>query len=418
MVGETSLAQEKASLSLQVHTREAASSQDVASVRLLWTGIGFAALMLMGLSACALAPLASPASAKPSRDALAAAALLSQDDAFIPGVAPAIRRPEARHGHSLSSRRPASLLAHSPSRHSSFLPRSVRGTDSSSRKAGTRMTAAEEEADDADFQTLVAQLTPTHELPKLRATYRAIEQQMNTAVRKGDFAAATVFRSEYTDLRYQDPAPLATEVRQELLEATETGDKAAAAKYEEQLTTLKRYLPEYRLNGKWTTPTAEAAGNLKTALPDTPEYQQPEISIVLAYLGDKLTAKSGGKPFFQVDVSETQVDVSETQKLKGIVHDGQTYVEYFGGTGYIDGSLMPGSLMTGKLYLLPDGAFAFQFKGKKDGGEKVLQLAGGGGGAVVGGQMAGQGRAKGGGGKGDDGRGGGGGELVLVFTRS
>jgi len=87
MLSQTSSPQEMASLSLQVPVDQAASPQNVASQRsagFLWTGLGFAFLMLLGLSACALAPLASQSSAKSSQDAAAVAVISSQDDAFVP----------------------------------------------------------------------------------------------------------------------------------------------------------------------------------------------------------------------------------------------------------------------------------------------------------------------------------------------
>jgi hypothetical protein len=72
MLGQTSLPDEKMSLHLQVETDQAAWPQDVASrksTRVLWTGLGLATLMLIGVSACALPLLASHASADPSRHA-------------------------------------------------------------------------------------------------------------------------------------------------------------------------------------------------------------------------------------------------------------------------------------------------------------------------------------------------------------
>lgn len=69
MLGQTSLLDEKASLPVQFEIDQAASSKDVASrksTRVLWTGLGFAALMLIGVSARATHPLSSHASAEPS----------------------------------------------------------------------------------------------------------------------------------------------------------------------------------------------------------------------------------------------------------------------------------------------------------------------------------------------------------------
>lgn len=69
MLRETSLPRESRSLPLQVGTDQAVLSGDVVSgrsTRFLWTGSGFAALMLMGVSACAILPLAPQTSAKSS----------------------------------------------------------------------------------------------------------------------------------------------------------------------------------------------------------------------------------------------------------------------------------------------------------------------------------------------------------------
>lgn len=69
MFAQTSLPNENASLSLQVEADQPVLSQDVASgrgTRFLWTGFGFGVLVLIGL-ACALVPISSHDSAKPSR---------------------------------------------------------------------------------------------------------------------------------------------------------------------------------------------------------------------------------------------------------------------------------------------------------------------------------------------------------------
>jgi len=69
MFAQTSLPNENASLPLQVEADQPVLSQDVASgrgTRFLWTGFGFGVLVLIGL-ACALVPISSHDSAKPSR---------------------------------------------------------------------------------------------------------------------------------------------------------------------------------------------------------------------------------------------------------------------------------------------------------------------------------------------------------------
>lgn len=70
MTGQTSLSDENPSFPLQVEAHQTASSQDVAperSFRFLWTGLGFAGLILVGVSACVFLPLAPNVSSGSSR---------------------------------------------------------------------------------------------------------------------------------------------------------------------------------------------------------------------------------------------------------------------------------------------------------------------------------------------------------------
>lgn len=70
MLGQTSLLDEKTLLPLQVEADQAAVPQDVSSwrsARFLWTGLGLASLLLIGIFACALHPLASHAFVEPAR---------------------------------------------------------------------------------------------------------------------------------------------------------------------------------------------------------------------------------------------------------------------------------------------------------------------------------------------------------------
>jgi elongation factor G len=81
MTGQTSFPDENPSFPLQVETDQTASSQDVASqkhIRFLWTGLGFAGLMLIGVSACVFLPLAPNASSESSR--------LDSEAAFVPSI--------------------------------------------------------------------------------------------------------------------------------------------------------------------------------------------------------------------------------------------------------------------------------------------------------------------------------------------
>jgi len=70
MLGQSSLPNEKSSWNLQLQTHQAALCQDVTPhrrTRLLWTGFGFAVLVLIAVSLCATFPLASLVSAKASQ---------------------------------------------------------------------------------------------------------------------------------------------------------------------------------------------------------------------------------------------------------------------------------------------------------------------------------------------------------------
>lgn len=92
---------EKPSLPLEFETDQTAFSQDVVSqrnTRLIWAGFGFAALMLIGVSACELVPLASYASTNPSRFSTAAY------KPSLPALSPGGIRPAM---HPASFRRPA-----------------------------------------------------------------------------------------------------------------------------------------------------------------------------------------------------------------------------------------------------------------------------------------------------------------------
>jgi len=89
MIGQTPLP--CASLPLQVETEQAIAP--VRSTRFLWAGLGFAVVMLTGVSACLLLPIA-----KPSR--------LIPELAFIPGVP--LLHPGSARAHS-ASLRPAAL---------------------------------------------------------------------------------------------------------------------------------------------------------------------------------------------------------------------------------------------------------------------------------------------------------------------
>jgi len=100
MLGQAPFPSESASLSLQAETDHAAValSQNVLtwrSTRFLWKGIGLAALMLIGVSACAFLPLASRAPAKPSH-LLPEVAFMPSGPGLRPGIGSSAARPVVR----------------------------------------------------------------------------------------------------------------------------------------------------------------------------------------------------------------------------------------------------------------------------------------------------------------------------------
>lgn len=437
-----------ATLPLRAKAREGLLSQNVASgrnARLLWTAFGFACLMLIGVSACLLLPFASHAPTKTALLVPAAAAMAGGDLTFNPplpvlnagsgrkhslGLRP--RHPPSRtHRHNFATRGPATWRARQVAGHSGSGPDKVRSIDTdlwvpSMRSLWQRMTANSKGGDD-DFQTVLSRLAPAKELPKLRDAYRHLEQQMNDAAEKGEYAKAIRYRNMFRVLRSEDPAPLAKATRQAMWQAAETDDFEAAAKYRDQLKNLRSFLPEYLLEGTWIG-----------TVPDQEGQEGGQVRVELAYNGNSVSASQNGvegilnadpsdgsvlplltafkttKMLFEADVSEPKKDPT------GIVSNGTTCVEYFEGTGHLDGDIT----IPGKLYLIADGVIGFSFEPGDNGGDKELAFAGGGGGAaVIGGEsnMAAAG-AKGGRGEGDgdgegDGGGEGGGSLFVVFKR-
>lgn len=376
MLGQTSLPDEKTSHAWQVGIEQAAVSQDAASpksIRFLWTSLGFTTLMLVGVScmqkvAHATARSHSLAELEQSQLNVQAPVFMSVagQAAFVPGGGVPIQHPGAGQNSALS---PAMLHAHSPAApagHRSFLPARVRGIDSDSRTSGLRM-AASGAGGDGDFQTALSQLAPIEELPKLRDSYRELEQQMNIAVKLDDFDSAVRYRNEMQELRAKDPVFLAKETRQAMWRAAKTGDFAGAAKQREHFRALKKYLPEYKLGGRWLGRVRN--WDEKYAIPE-----KGRVDIDLVYDGDRLIAlQSGlakmGENLFEANVGDVQDNPHNT-----IVHNGKSYATYFEGTGHIEGDAIPG-----KLYLLADGNLGFSFDAKAgdDGDGKQLAVAGG-----------------------------------------
>jgi hypothetical protein len=261
---------------------------------------------------------------------------------------------------------------------------------------------------DGDFQTALSQLAPIEELPKLRDSYRELEQQMNIAVKLDDFDSAVRYRNEMQELRAKDPVFLAKETRQAMWRAAKTDDFAGAAKQREHFRALKKYLPEYKLGGRWL-------GRVRNW---DEKYAMPEngrVNIDLAYNMDTLMAFQSDRAKFGEILFEAKVGDVKYNPHNTIVHDGKSYATYFEGTGRIEGDAIPG-----KLYLMADGNLGFSFDAKAGDDGDGKQLAGAGGkydplAAVAGGDGTGATAANVGKGPEDDGLRN---KLFVVFDRS
>lgn len=126
MSGQASLPGEKMTLPLRVQTDASDFSQDVASrssTRSLWTGLGFAVLMLIGVSACSLHPLASHASANHS--SFVPEAAFHSMPALGPGVSHPAMNPASDRAR-LKAFRAAVVPGHRPSRMANQMSQKLR----------------------------------------------------------------------------------------------------------------------------------------------------------------------------------------------------------------------------------------------------------------------------------------------------
>lgn len=378
---------------LQVEeTHRAARSRDDGPYRLrmisFLQGMGLAALMLIGVAATGSpkATHTTPTSFlssewKRSQSNARASGLIpmaGQASFFSAGGLPVLARSEAGHGQNLALRPAIEPSQGSTGQRSVVLDR-VRTIDSSFRVPGLHMTASGDNditRDDdfqtalsnfrncgGDTQTVLSRFSPIDELPTVRDAYRDLERQMNVAVKLDDFSSAIRYRNEMQDLRCKDPATYAKEARQAMWEAAKANNFAVAAKYKDQLKTLREYLPEYKLAGKWLGRVRNWDERYMDAIPE-----QGRINVDLVYKNDSLIAvqlgsKDGELPsgawawLFEADVSEPKMNSQGT-----IVPDGKIYAEHFEGKGNIQGDAIPG-----KLYLMDDGGLGFSFEDRAGG---------------------------------------------------
>lgn len=162
MLRQSSLADEKLSLHLQVKRDEGASPQDATSqrrTRLMWTGFGFGVLMLIGCSACAILPRASNASARASHFAPTLAFAPALPGAFLP-----TRHARSVGDHAIHIRRaalPAVGQMHKASSSSPVVSRNAAPDDSNAADEEELVWGREDDSNAADKVELVP-LVPGH----------------------------------------------------------------------------------------------------------------------------------------------------------------------------------------------------------------------------------------------------------------
>lgn len=178
MLGQTCVRSEKTSLALQVETDKADASQDGRNRRFLLTGLGFAALSLIGLAACALHPLASHASVRPTG--------LDPSVAFIPSL------PALAPGGLRPAQLPARVSARPTSFRPAMLPRMSQHDQSSSGGFRTGELLARGRSRPANFGPARAAVPPTmrQQDPSSRGSFRTGELPAKGFSRPANFGPA------------------------------------------------------------------------------------------------------------------------------------------------------------------------------------------------------------------------------------
>jgi len=387
MLAHTSLPSELPPLTFQVEAEQAALHQMAASqrsTRFLWSGLGFAVLMLIGFPAYAPLPIASHASAKSAR--------LPPELAFIPSV------PALGYGALHSAKQAGSLLSavvkqrhQIPSTHMS--------------EAVGPSKAPNGGSDDDHFQFALSRLAPTEELPDLYRKMRVLDIIIDDAIHEEDYKQAEQFRTNKLVLTSQDPVHLFHSLRSSMWAAAKDGRFGEANKIEAQMHSVRKLLPQYQLGGRWMgTHPDQSDGTYRFA-------------VQIEYDGDTLIASHlHGEVVFKADIKE-----SKSKGCRSMIN-GQSYMKCFQGVGRVDegqgivpGVNIPGSvpgMLYGMLYLLDDGGIAFKWSGGGDTG--ALEPAGGLPELVLSGQDQ-TGKGAGGSSSHGDGGGGEGGGVFTVF---
>lgn len=367
MPGQTPLQDEQSSVCLQVETDQAAFSQNVAAgrrSRFLWTGFGFAVLLLTGVSAF---PLASHAPAKPAH--------LAQEIAFNHHLLPGGLLPAKLAGS--GSAHPIFFSPHA-------LPKwQQRHQISSPHMSATAVSgeALNDDSEDDDFKAALSRLAPLVELPTLTRKVRALDSMIVDAMNEKNYEQADRLRKKANDLRSQDPVALFDSLRRSMWAAAQAGRLGEANQIEAPLRIVKKRLPAYQLGGRWM-------GSVPPGNSGASKHEWGHSDVQIEYDGDTVIAsKMDGEVIFKVDIAEpiwprTPKEWASQRHDEGGVINGLNFMQYFEGEGMVDegGGLIPGvyipGRVPGKMYLMDDGDIGFLWS-SEGGDERAEEPAGG-----------------------------------------
>jgi len=240
------------------------------------------------------------------------------------------------------------------------------------------VTKAQRGGGDDDFEVAMPHLAHTcKEVQELRKRVIELEIRLQNSIDEQDFPAAIRLRDEIREVRSKNPETLMSSLSTQMQAAVEGERYNEAAKYRDQLRTLKRFLPEYQLCGSW---------NLREGFfvwAGSAEGAEAEIgqngSFRMRYEGDILTvAGMDGTVIFSADISKPVSDSEGPQLDFNVEGLPEEVFRKFLGEGTASGT----DSAPGALFLMDDRTICCWWLGDKKAGvgggeEKVLQPIGG-----------------------------------------
>lgn len=246
--------------------------------------------------------------------------------------------------------------------------------------AEPRMAVAPPQWEDGDdnFEVVLSRLAPSDELQEVRRRIREVESKLQDAIDEEDYAAAARLRDEGRELSLKDPEALISSLSTQLEAAVKAERYEQAAKYTAQLRELKlRFLPEYKLAGRWLT---RELFNINIGANSLGGWSPKGSLVRMSYNGDTLTAaKADGEAIFSADVSQAlpKPDGPELEFHALGFSGSNDPTRFFPGEGMVPGE----DSVRGQMYLINDNFLGFWWPLRAaGGGSKVLVAAGGGGG--------------------------------------